>query len=165
MTPLLFRWQGDSFEPLRPKLADKQYVVGAVYNLVPVEERSTASHNQFFASVSEAFNNLPEDQAERFKSSEHLRKWALIQAGFRDERSIVCSSHAEALRLAAFIEPMDDYAVVMVAGAAVRVYTARSQSYKAMPKGEFQRSKDAVLDVLAKLLGVTVDDLKKAEAA
>lgn len=165
MTPLPHRWEGDCFVPLHPRRADKQYVVGQVYNLVPVEERSAASHNQFFASISEAFNNLPEDQAERFKSAEHLRKWALIQAGFRDERSVVCSSHAEALRLAAFIEPMDDYAVVTVAGAAVRVYTARSQSFRAMPKGEFQRSKDAVLDVLAKLLGVTVDDLKKAEAA
>ena len=83
------------------KLCNKQFVVGEVYCMVAQEERSAASHRQYFASLHDAWMNLPEATAEQFPSSEHLRKYALIQAGFRDERSIVCASKAEARRLAA----------------------------------------------------------------
>src|SRR3546814_9642927 len=61
----------------------------------------------------------------RFATPDHLRRWALIRAGYRDERSIVCASKAEAQRLAAFIKPMDDYAVVLVSEAVVKVCTDR----------------------------------------
>ena len=75
-----------------------------------------------------------------------MRKWALIRTGFRDERSIVCASKAEAERVAAFVKPMDDFAIVIAHEASVLVYTAKSQSMKAMGAKEFQRSKEAVLD-------------------
>lgn len=123
------------------------------------EHRSHASHGHFFASVQEAFNNLPEDIAGDFGDAEHLRKWCLIKAGYRDERTLACSSKAEALRLASFIRPMDGFAVVLVREATVTVYTARSQSLRAMGKDEFQKSKDSVFDVLAKLIGVDVAEL------
>ena len=165
MTPLPFRWLGDGFEPLRPRLADKQYIVDAVYNLVPVEDRSAASHNHYFACIAEAWANLPEEKAERWPSAEHLRKYALIQAGYRDERSIVAASKAEAQRLAAFIKPMDDFAVVLISDATVKVYTAKSQSFKAMGRKAFEESKARVLEFVASVLGVTVDELGKARAA
>lgn len=129
------------------------------------EHRSKVSHDHFFASVAEAYKNLPEDIAADFASEDHLRKWALIKAGFRDERSIVASSRAEALRLAAFVRPFDEFAVVVVREAVVTVYQAKSQSLRAMGKAEFQRSKDAVFDVLAKLIGTDVSELKQARAA
>src|SRR3546814_8478118 len=116
--------------PLTPRLADRYYVVGETYSLVPQEDRSAVSHRHYFVSLHDAWTNLPEDAAERFQTSEHLRKWALIRAGYRDERSIVCASKAEAQRLAAFIKPMDDYAVVLVSEAVVKVCTAKSQDRK-----------------------------------
>ena len=127
--------------------------------------RSKVSHDHFFASVEEAFKNLPEDLKDDFASAEHLRKWALIKAGFRDERSIAASSKADALRIAAFIKPMDEFAVVVVREAMVTQYVAKSQSLRAMGKAEFQRSKDAVFDVLAQLIGTDVASLKAARAA
>ena len=165
MSPQPFRWSGDAMIPLRPRAADREYVVGEVYTLVPEELRSSASHRHFFAAVHEAWQNLPEDMADRFPTSEHLRKWALIKAGYRDERTIACSSKAEALRIAAFIKPMDSYAVVVVREKTVVCLTAKSQSARAMKKKEFQESKDAVLRVLSELLGVSTDELRKAEAA
>jgi hypothetical protein len=167
MTALPFRWNGEAMEVVRgfQKRADAAFVVGEVYRLEPVEDRSAASHRHYFAAVNEAWANLPEDQASRFPTPEHLRKWALIQAGYFDRREITCASKAEALRVAAFVTPMDPYAVVAVSGAAVAVLTARSQSVRAMGKAEFQRSKDAVLAVLADMLGVTTDALSRAEAA
>lgn len=165
MTPLPFRWTGDSFEPLHPRRADKEYVVGEVYDLVPVEQRSRASHAHYFAALTEAWRNLPESMDAQFPTSEHLRKYALIKTGYADERSIVCASRTEALRVAAFIRPMDTYAIVAASEATVKVWTAKSQSMKAMGKAEFEASKTAVLDLVAKMIGVSKDALEGADAA
>lgn len=151
--PLAFRWVGDAMVPLSPHLADGQYVVGEVYRLVPMEDRSEASHRQYFAAVNDAWRNLPEAMADQFPTSEHLRKWALIKTGYRDERSIVAGSKAEAQRMATFIEPMDEFAIVTTSAATVTVWTAKSQSMKAMGKAEFQKSKGDVLDLLASMIG------------
>lgn len=163
--PLPCQWDGESFTPAGQRWAreaDKHFVIGEVYHIEAREPRSLTSHNHFFACVQNAWENLPEDVAARFPSSDHLRKWCLIRAGFRDERSIACASKAEARRLAAFIEPMDDFAVVVVSEATVSVYTAKSQSMRAMGKVQFQRSKDAVLTELAKLIGTDAAQLARA---
>ena len=141
--------------------ADAQWVVGERYSVEIRQERSAASHRAYFASIAEAWQNLPEDLAERFPTPDALRKFALIRAGFRDERSIVAASKAEALRLAAFIKPMDAYAVVTVKDAVVVVYTAKSQSIKAMGKEDFEKSKAAVLDIVAQMIGTTAPTLQK----
>ncbi len=133
--------------------------------LAPVEDRSAASHRHYFAAINECWRSLSEELADQFASAEHLRKAALIKAGYRDERSIVCASHAEALRVAAFIRPLDDYAIVSVVGSTVVQLTAKSQSQKAMGKEVFGASKEAVFNVLAEMLGVPVGDLPKSEAA
>lgn len=163
--PAPFRWSGDAMIPLRPRAADRAYAVGEVYNLAPEEARSSASHKHYFAIIREAWLNLNEDYAERFANPEALRKWALIKAGYRDERSIVCASKAEAQRVAAFIKPMDEYALVIVRDATVIVLTAKSQSVRAMGKKDFAESKEKVLAVLAELIGVDPTELKRAEAA
>jgi len=59
---------------------------------------------------------------------------------------------------------MDDYAVVVARDAVVVVWTAKSQSMKAMGKVEFQRSKDAVLTECARLIGVDTGALKRQGA-
>lgn len=151
--PVAFEWDGEAMIPVHPRLADKHFVVGERYSLVQHEDRSAVSHRHFFASVNEAHQNLPEDLALRFPTSEALRKFALIKAGFRDERSIVCSSRAEAMRFKAFLQPMDDFALIDASGPVVTVYTAKSQSQRAMGKAEFQRSKEAALQVISEMIG------------
>lgn len=165
--PLLFDWDGEVMRPRgrHQKACDQQFVVGMSYPLVLAEPRSMNSHRHFFASVHEAWTNLPEDLAERFPTDEHLRKWALIKAGFADERSIVCGSKAEAQRVAAFIKPMDQFSVVIVKEAIVKVYTAQSQSTKAMGAKQFQASKEAVLNVVSDLIDVQTAELPRERAA
>jgi hypothetical protein len=97
--------------------------------------------------------NLPDHLAQQFTSPEALRKFALVRAGYADSRTIVASSKAEAQRMAAFVRPLDTFAVVTVSDAAVTVWAARSQSARAMGKRDFQESKDKVLDVIAALIG------------
>lgn len=166
MTPFPFRWDGEHMIPLNSrwsKEADRAFVVGEVYRMEAVQERSAASHKHYFACLNEAWNNLPEDLASRFPSAEHLRKYALIRTGFAAERSIVCASPAEAERVAAFVKPMDEFAVVLICDAVVKVFTAESQSMRAMGKDRFQRSKDAVLEFISARVGVKRNELEAAE--
>jgi hypothetical protein len=128
--PLPYVWDGESLHPLPAfaTAASASFGVGEVVALAPAELRSPPSHRHYFACVREARVNLPEEHAARFASDQHLRKYALIKAGYRDERSIVCASRAEARRIAAFIRPIDDYAVVLVEGPVIIQFTAKSQS-------------------------------------
>lgn len=160
--PCAFQWSGDAMVPTKGfwVLANKLFVVGEVYTLDNADPtRSMASHRHYFASVYDAWLNLSEFDTERFPTADHLRKYALIRAGYRDERSIVCASRAEAIRVGAFVKPMDDHAIVAVSEAVVRVYTAKSQSPRAMGRKVFQESKDAVLGILAGMIEVSREQL------
>lgn len=160
--PLPFRWDGETMVPL-PRFAarcDQEYVVGEVYRMAPVEERSMRSHGHYFARVKEYHDSLPDHLAERFPTPEHLRKWALVQAGYANRAEIVCRSHAEAARTIATIKALDEYAVAIARDNILVVLTAQSQSTKAMGAKMFQESKDKVFGVLDDLLG-----LKEREAA
>jgi len=167
--PIMFRYEGDgefaAASQFWASRADKAFVVGEHYKLDEHHDRSQVSHNHYFAALGNAWSNLPDRMLEEFPTAEVLRKKLLIRAGYADERSIVCASKAEAQRVAAFIKPMDDYAVVTVREAVVRVYTAQSQSVKAMGAKPFQASKQAVLDALDDLLGVEHGATARSEAA
>lgn len=160
---ILTQWDGQAFVPAtrHMKKCDAEYTVGETYFVDPIAPRSQASHNHFFAQLADLWLNLPEDQAERWPNAEALRKYALIMTGYRDERTIVASSKAEAQRIAAFVRPMDETAVVTVKEAVVRVWTAKSQSMKAMGKSDFQKSKDDVLGYVAGLIGVTAQEAQE----
>jgi hypothetical protein len=123
--------------------------------MIEFADRSTNSHNHYFATITDAHETLPDELREIYPTPEHLRKKALIRKGWRDEREFVCESKAAAERLAAFMKPLDGYAIIEARESVVRVWTAKSQSKKGMPgKGEFQRSKQDVLDFIDDLLGV-----------
>lgn len=162
--PLIYRWDGEAMTPATQRFAkeaDRQFVVGEEYPLIVHEQRSAVSHRHYFAMVYDAWASLPEHLALDIPTPEHLRKRALIMSGYRDERTLIASSKAEARRLAAFIKPMDDYAVVSVKDNVVVVFTAKSQSLRAMDRAEFQKSKEAVLMALADMLSVTPAELLK----
>lgn len=163
-SPLVFEWTGDSMIPLPRfrKEADRRFTVHERYTLEEIQDRSAASHRHFFAAINEAFLNLPENIASQWATAEHLRKFCLIKAGFHNHRSIVASSKAEARRLAAFVRPMDEFAIVSVNECVVNVYTAQSQSNRAMGKQDFQRSKDAVLEILNDLIGTKSGEIESA---
>lgn len=156
MGALIFQWNGEAMEPMKRfhNIANAEFVVGQFYTMEVVEQRSLASHNHFFATLTELWLSLPERLAISFPSFEHLRKHALCMTGYRDERSFVAASKAEALRLAAFVRPIDEYAILSVNECAVIVWTAQSQSRKAMGKDRFQKSKDDVIAYVSDLVGV-----------
>jgi len=129
-----------------------------------VQPRSKVSHDHFFSAVHEAWKNLPEHIAKRWPSPDHLRKWALVKAGFCSIQEIACSSHKQAEYVGANIRRRDGYAVIVVRGSTVRICDASSQSTHAMGGKEFQRSKTAVLEIIANLINVSPQELEDHSA-
>jgi hypothetical protein len=163
--PQTFQWDGEHMVPLRPKLADREYCVGEIYRLGVIEERSTNSHRHFFAALNEAWVNLSDELAEQYPSAEKLRKVALIRTGWCDTHTLVCRSNADAQRVATFMRPIDEWAVIEVRGATVTRYTAKSQSERAMGKADFERSKQSVLDFVSAMIGTTPEELRENAGA
>jgi len=157
-TPVIIATWTDNgaFAPLArfAKECDKHFCVGERYKIETVEERSQRSHSHFFAWLHDAWLSLPDDRAMDFPTSEHLRKHALILTGHRDERKLVASSVAEARKIAAFLRPADEYAIISVHGNVVVEWKAKSQSKKAMGGPTFQKSKQDVMDFVSDMLRI-----------
>lgn len=168
MIPLIYQWTGEAMQPLARfgRVADEQFVIGETYALVEHQERSDASHGHEFAWLKEAWLSLPENLADQFPTVEHLRKRALIDAGFFDEEIIDAGSNAAALRVASSFRRREAFSLVIVRGGFVFVRTAKSQSRRAMNKAEFQASKQAIIDTVSTMLGVEPANLaRQMEAA
>ena len=83
--PLTFVWDGQAMKPATSYIAKKaaeQFKPGEKIIFEQVFERSPESHRHYFASVHEAWLNLPEKYRLEYPTSEHLRKRALIFSGF-----------------------------------------------------------------------------------
>ena len=163
--PLIFRWEAatNTMRCLSQR-GGNYFADGERYILEAKEERSSASHRRFFASIHEAWKTLPEDTEKRFPSSEHLRKWALCKTGFADEEVISCDSANDAKKIAAFARKKDDFAVITVRGNIVSIYTAKSQSQRYMNNEEFKASVEGVERVIAELIGTTPGELRSASS-
>lgn len=165
--PKMYRWTGETMEPLphiRPA-CDREFVVGEVYRMEAVEARSELSHRHEFAWLKEAWLSLPEKLAAEYPSPEHLRKRALIEAGYYNEQIVDAGSNAAAIRVASAFRSRDDFIVVIVRGPLVAIREAKSQSRRAMKGPEFQASKTAIMEVVADLLGVAPETLGKVREA
>lgn len=158
------QWDGEHMVPL-PRFrrqCDQVFVIGENYVLETIEQRSAASHRHYFACIRSAWQNLPEDMSKQFPTEDHLRKYALIKTGFYNSNAIKCETPAQAVKLAAFIKPLDEFGVIDVRGLVVTRFTARSQSMKAMGKEIFTKSKNDVLDFLATLVGTSTKELTES---
>lgn len=165
--PTAFTWCAEScvMVPQWPRLAAARFEPSAGYLLAPVEHRSDATHKHEFAWLREAWMSLPEDLAERFPTPDHLRKRALIDAGFYDETVVDAGSNAAALRVAAYMRRKDEYAYVVVRGGVAVERVAKSQSRRMMNKAEFQASKTALLEIVGAMIGVDPATLGRQQEA
>jgi hypothetical protein len=151
--------------PLRPHRVERDYEAGAVYALVPYDERSRESHNHYFACVAAAWATLPEDIAPKFPTADYLRKWALVQARYCKIKTFVGANERDALMVERLFDGDDALTsgdvFVTRHGTIVHVMRPFSQSQKAMGRERFEQSKRDVLDVIAGLIGVHPDQLAR----
>jgi hypothetical protein len=124
------------------------------------KQRSTASHNRYFAHLVDMFGNLPSAHASApyASSAESFRKHALIEAGYCDQDALAMPTQAEAIAAAPFVAKLarkaHGYAVTVVRGSLIVCTTPHSQSFKAMGKDAFHESVAACEDWAERLLGV-----------
>lgn len=167
--PLMFQWNGEGLVPASGywrRQADEHFVVGERYRMVEEAERSIVSHNHEFAWLKEAWNSLPDELYDQYPNTEVLRKHGLIAKGHCTMVQHSCPTAAEAERLAAILKPYDVYAIVRQRGPIVTVYTAVSQSKRAMGAKMFQQSKSDLMEFVGDLLGVDPETLgRQSEAA
>lgn len=122
--------------------------------------RSQNSHAHQFATITDMWRTLPEKYANHpwAANADALRKFALIQTGYRQVEMVDAGSKAAAERVAVALARhatmAHGYAHVSVQGATVVCITPESQSMRAMGGKRFQESKQAVLDFIADLIGV-----------
>lgn len=162
-TSIYWEWDAEAcvMRPLPRFLerAKKQFADKGFYRLEVHESRTSGAHNHYFASLNAAWKNLPENIQSRFPTMEHLRKWLLIKCGYYATAAVTCASVRDANALIAQVKGYDPHAVIIVQGTVVVIHTAQSQSHASMDKSTFQKSKRAVLDEAAALIGVTTDEL------
>lgn len=166
---LPFIWNGEAMVPSErfAALAKRQFTKDASYVLEPHEPASHKERGFYFASIREAHDNIDGETLARYPTPEHLRKWALIKAGWRKENHTVCDTADDALKLAAFLRRLDDQAVVVVRENVVQIFVARSQRIGNpedgfMTQDEWKKSKQDVLDILSQQIGVTRRELERA---
>lgn len=148
-------------------LANRQFVDQEDYPMAPLEPRSRASHNAYFAELNEKYDSMPEDLAEvgrrlnlktipqgGFVDSEHFRAWALCETGHCDTIDSSFDSKEEAQKLARYYRKKTLYAQVLVRGSHVTIKEPFSQSAAAMSKEPFETSKRDVLDLLSAMIGI-----------
>lgn len=163
---IVWEWSGEAMVPL-PRfhnLVNATFTGGERYTMEPHEQRSDPSHRHEFAVIAEAWQSLPEHLADEpwAQTPEHLRKYALIRCRYANTQTFDCASNAEAKRWAANLRPLDEYSIVSVKGSVVYRFTAMSQSKKAMGPQVFQESKQAILEFIGDLIGVSADQIGKA---
>lgn len=151
--------------PLTISLDGKEWVEREAYDTVKralmEKQRTTRAHNHQFAEIADMWANLPHIHAGApyAASAEAFRKHGLIATGHCDVDTIDCESHEIALRVAPVVaknaRKAHGYALTVVRGPLVVCSTPKSQSYKAMGKELFQRSKSDVLNWASEMLGVS----------
>lgn len=130
---------------------DRQFEKAEEYPLGIIEHASDATRGHYHARLHEIFANLPETE-KRFPTVDHLRAWALVEAGYCSISSTVMDTAKDAKAMAAGVRMSDAYAVIVVRENVVRIARAKSQSKIAMKSVEFQESKEAVLNICEALL-------------
>lgn len=162
--PIILRYEGEgAFQPASPymaRLADRHYVIGETYPMAEHHERSMRSHNHYFASLADAWGNLPDALLEEYPTAEHLRKKLLIRAGFATHTDYTLDTPRDAITLAAILA-RDKYSIVEIKGPSVRHWQAESQSIRAMGAKRFQASKSAVFAEVDKLLAVAPGETER----
>ena len=149
-TLLNFTWDGEAFTrpaAIRPGECDRFFVVGERYALVEHHERSTATHNHYFAALHEAWQALPDHWASSSQPASTCANSALIKSGYHDQTacyavSVARRSHAVCERDPSSRRFLDcDHRRIN----RCQRFHRKEPPMRAMGKKDFQESKEKVL--------------------
>ena len=138
--------------------------------------RSAPQLRRFFAVLRAMFSHWPEDTQFQPESEEHLRKFILIRAGYRETTDIPVTfaedqpglTKLTALSIEAALKAAGAYAFIRPHpdGGLVRVFKAKSIAFDKMDQAEFNALNDAVETAYAQETGLDPEQvLKQTEQA
>lgn len=164
--PVVVVWTEDGvFVPLPrfKKLCDMQFAVHEEIAIIRFEERSMSQHRGYFASVRDAFVNLPEEYDGRWTDEDHFRHWALCEVGVCTISERVYTTQKDARQAAREIQESDPFAQIAFThdGCGMIVRRAKSQSVPAMGKHAFEDSCRRVIELVAPMSRTTPTELRK----
>lgn len=176
MKPVIFRWETvdvcvEGGEVRRMSvmvpharfgaLCKRQFEVAEDYVLGPVDGIPSRSRAPLFIAARDAWNNLPEEDT-RFPSDEHLRKKALVMAGWAYHHQAPFETVEDAKAHAIGLRRVDEYAVIVRKGCVVDCWIAKSISAgtPGLTKEKFQEVKTKALDWMATLARTTRAELE-----
>jgi hypothetical protein len=140
------------------------------------KNRSLPDHRRFFGLLRACFMNWQESHPFQPANDEHLRAWALVEAGYCDVEFIpypeACNEPAVKALFRLAIEATHAahsraraYTFLRVSAGGVEVRWPRSISFKTISQREFSPIREAVEDILSAALGVPADQLLREKAA
>lgn len=131
--------------------------------------RSPDDHRRFFGVINAAYHHWPEGHEFAPDNAEHLRKWLLCKAGYRDVTTIPVD-YAEdqpamlklvLLTVEGAVKAADGYAFIRPHGYGLAVFKAKSIAWDKIGQKEFNAVRDAVEAVIKAELGIDPETLLK----
>ena len=162
--PVQFVWDAAN-RVMRPqerfnRLCDRQYQDGELYALGPVEDIDNVSRGKFMKAIKMTWENLPA-KYKRFPSPEHLRKAALVGAGWCNQSHDVFDSVADAKRHADGIRNANGYAVIVRSGCVVDVRIARSIAAGQITAEKWREVRPRALDWASEQINVAREAVER----
>jgi hypothetical protein len=172
---IMFECTGEVMRPLEyhRDLFARTFEAGKRYKLMEFSERSPETHNHYFKAVSRYWDNWPHDYERALADREQLRKHALIRTGHYVQIAMAFESIEAASQFVATYKRSVDYTegslIANKDGAMAVMLVAKTQQKDRMDAGEFQKSKQDVLEFCAAVTGVSPEqmlrEVKKGAAA
>ena len=145
--------------------------------VILTKPRSGPDHRRFFAAIHAAFTNWPESHEFTPRDPEHLRAYLLVQANHVDVAFLPapegCAENPALLALfrlaveatGAALAKKAGYMDIRVCEGGVEIRTPRTINHSVVSQKEFGPIRDNVESLIEAAVGVTAQQLLKAEAA
>lgn len=162
--PVQFEWTDDEVMKPLPRfqsLCARQFVIGEVYSLDPTEEVSQHDRGGLFAAVKSGWKTLAEEWDGKFPTTEHLRKWALIEVGYCTQDEYTLKNEEDAKVMTKALRRQDEFCRIAIHGDTVIVRNAKSIANNAIKSKEFKALKKQVLDLVGSMCNSTAADLDR----
>lgn len=130
--------------------------------------RNRQRHNLFFAMLQPALEQWPEAHGFQPMSTEHLRAWLLWQSGWCTTRDLDIGGPQKAMAVQAvrfFLTSKDHHRFFSSTAKGIREYTPRSIAWNKCRESEFAVIMDSSSNLIASIIGVPIEQLKREKAA
>lgn len=135
-----------------------------------MRHRSASDHGMYWAILQRAFDNWPVTHPFRPTSKDHLHGWLLIESGHAQSVDVETENVdvAKAVAKGIFEVTRREIHAMRIFGlhaGGIRISVPQSMSYEEAGKRKYEQMRADVYEVIETVLGVKVEELKRARVA